>query len=61
LTKLSNDLKKEYKNMSGMKLFTDNSTKINDIANRIDNAENEVLERLKRNRTTQNSRNIVKK
>jgi hypothetical protein len=44
-----------------MSLFTNNDDKINQIANRIDNAENEALKRLQKNRTTQNSRNIVKK
>jgi hypothetical protein len=44
-----------------MKLLTNNADKINQVANRIDNAENEVLKRLQKNRTTQDSRDIVKK
>ena len=44
-----------------MRLFTGNADKINEIANRIDNAENETLKRLQMNRTTQDSRDIVKK
>jgi hypothetical protein len=31
------------------------------VVNKIDNAENEVLKRLKRNRTVQDSRQLVKK
>ena len=61
LTKLINDLKVEYSRMTWMKLFTNNADKINQIANRIDNAENETLKRLAKNRTTQDSRDIVSK
>lgn len=61
LTKLIADLKKEHENMKWMSLFTNNKDKINQVANRIDNAEKEVLKRLSKNRTTQDSRNIVNK
>ena len=44
-----------------MSLFTNNEDKINQVAQRIDNAENETLKRLAKNRTTQDSRDIVKK
>jgi hypothetical protein len=44
-----------------MKVLTNNTDKIKVIANRIDNAENETLKRLKKNRTTQDSRDIVNK
>jgi hypothetical protein len=47
--------------MTGMSLFTNNADKINQIENRIDNAENEALKRLQRNRATQDSRDIVRK
>lgn len=48
-TKLEEDFSKERKNLKGTKLFTENKKVINDIANRIDNAEKIVLERLRRN------------
>jgi hypothetical protein len=44
-----------------MKLITNNADKIYQIAQRIDEAERQTLERLQMNRTTQNSRDIVKK
>jgi len=61
LTQLSSDLVKEYNNMKWCKLFTNNADKINQVANRIDNAENEALQRLKRNRTVQDSRDMAAK
>lgn len=51
----------ESNKLKGFNLFTNNKAKIEELANRIDNAENETLKRLAKNRTTQNSRNIVKK
>ena len=61
LTKLISSLKTEYNKMQWMSLFTNNEDKINQVAQRIDNAENETLKRLAKNRTTQDSRDIVKK
>ena len=47
--------------MKWMSLFTNNKDKIYQVANKINNAENETLKRLAKNRTTQDSRDIVKK
>lgn len=60
LTQLIRDLKEEYNNMKWMSLFTNNEDKINQVAQRIDNAENETLKRLKLNNTKQESRNLIK-
>ena len=61
LTNLANTLKREHNAMKWMKLITNNADKIYQIAQRIDEAERQTLERLQMNRTTQNSRDIVKK
>ena len=61
LNKLIIDLKNEHNDIKWMSLFTNNADKINQIANRIDNAENETLRRLQRNRATQDSRDMVRK
>lgn len=53
-------LKFEYDKLKGYKAITNNKDKINQIANMIDNAEKETLIRLAKNRTTQDSRNIIK-
>jgi len=42
-------------------LLTNNADKIYQVAKNIDNAENETLERLRRNRTVQDSRDVVSK
>jgi len=42
-------------------MLTNNADKINWVAQKIDNAENEALKRLAKNRTTQDSRNLVAK
>ena len=51
----------ESNKLKGYNAFTNNKDKINEIAQTIDNAENETLKRLAKNRTTQDSRDIVKK
>ncbi len=61
LIQLSKKLKEEYNNMNWRKLITNNEDKINQVAQRIDNAENETLKRLAKNRTTQDSRDIVRR
>ncbi len=61
LTNLANTLREERDAMKWMKIFTNNADKIHQIAQRIDDAERITLERLKLNRTTQDSRDIVKK
>jgi hypothetical protein len=47
--------------MTDAKLFTNNKDQIYQIANRIDNAEREVLKRLGLNNTNRNSRELVEK
>lgn len=47
--------------MSDVKFFTNNKDQIRSIANRIDNAEREVLKRLGLNNTNRDSRELVKK
>lgn len=47
--------------MSGVCFFTNNKDQIYNIANRIDNAEREVLKRLGLNNTNRDSRELVKK
>ena len=47
--------------MTGRKFFTNNKDQIYNIANRIDNAEREVLKMLWLNNTNRDSRNVVKK
>lgn len=47
--------------MTDAKLFTNNKDQIYQIANRIDNAEREVLKRLRLNNTNRDSRELVKK
>ncbi len=47
--------------MTGRKLFTNNKDQIYNIANRIDNAEKEVLKMLWLNNTNRDSRELVKK
>ena len=48
-------LSQEYKNLTkneSWKLMTKNAKLINDLANRIDDAENEAIQRLSLNKTT---------
>ena len=60
ITDLQFRLKKEYMILRHYTdIFTNNKDKINQIAQRIDNAENETLKRLQKNKTTQESRNYV--
>ena len=47
--------------MTEAKFFTHNKDQIYKIANRIDNAEREVLKRLRLNNTNRDSRELVKK
>lgn len=47
--------------MTDAELFTNNKDQIYKIANRIDNAEREVLKRLGLNNTNRDSRELVKK
>lgn len=47
--------------MTDTKLFTNNKDQLYQIANRIDNAEREVLKRLGLNNTNRDSREIVKR
>ena len=61
LIALQEDLKKEIKTMTAAKLFTNNKDEIYKIANRIDNAEKEVLKMLWLNNTNRDSRELVKK
>lgn len=58
---LQSNLQKEINKMSDVRFFTNNKDQIYSIANRIDNAEKEVLKRLWLNNTNRDSRNIVKK
>ena len=59
---LINEFKDSYKNVGFWEnMFWENEKKISLVVNKIDNAENEVLKRLKRNRATQDSRQLVKK
>lgn len=55
------ELQKEINGMTERKLFTNNKDQIYNIANRIDNAEREVLKMLWLNNTNRDSRNVVKK
>jgi len=61
LTKLQWVLQKEINTMTDAELFTHNKDQIYKIANRIDNAEREVLKRLGLNNTNRDSRELVKK
>lgn len=61
LRKLQEELKEDIKVMTTPKLFTNNKDQIYNTANKIDNAEKEVLKRLWLNNTNRDSRNIVKK
>lgn len=61
LRKLQEELKGKIKTMTESKLFTNNKDQIYNTANKIDNAEKEVLKRLWLNNTNRDSRNIVKK
>ena len=61
LKKLQEQLQKEINGMTGRKLFTRNKDQIYNVANRIDNAEREVLKRLRLNNTNRDSRELVKK
>lgn len=61
LTDLRNSLVKEYNACKWAKLITHNADKINSIANRIDNAENETLKRLQLNKTNKNSKDMIYK
>ena len=51
----------EYNSLTWLQLLTNNTDKIYQVAKSIDNAERETLERLRQNRTVQDSRNIVSK
>lgn len=55
------ELQKEINGMTERKLLTHNKDQIYNIANRIDNAEKEVLKMLWLNNTNRDSRNVVKK
>ena len=55
------ELQKEINGMTERKLLTHNKDQIYNIANRIDNAEKEVLKMLWLNNTNRDSRNLVKK
>lgn len=55
------ELQKEIDTMTEAKFFTHNKDQIYKIANRIDNAEREVLKRLRLNNTNRDSRELVKK
>lgn len=61
LTKLQWVLKQEIDKMTTPSFFTHNKDQIYQIANRIDNAEREVLKRLGLNNTNRDSRELVKK
>ena len=62
LRKLQKQLQDEIDTtMTGRKLFTNNKDQIYNIANRIDNAEKEVLKMLWLNNTNRDSRELVKK
>ena len=58
LKTLEKDLVKKHNNCEWINLFTDNKRLLNDIAQKIDNAENIVLERLMRNNA---HRDIIQK
>ena len=58
---LQSNLQKAIDKMSGVCFFTNNKDQIYNIANRIDNAEREVLKRLGLNNTNRDSRELVKK
>ena len=47
--------------MTDAKLFTNNKDQIYQIANKIDNAEREVLKRLGLNNTNRDSRELIEK
>ena len=61
LRDLQKNLQKEIDKMSDARFFTNNKDQIYNIANRIDNAEREVLKNLWLNNTNRDSRNVVKK
>ena len=61
LRDLQTKLQTEINAMTDAKLFTNNKDQIYQIANRIDNAEREVLKRLGLNNTNRDSRELVKK
>lgn len=61
LRELQKELQKEIDKMSDVRFFTNNKDQIYNIANRIDNAEKEVLKKLWLNNTNRDSRNVVKK
>ena len=54
-------LEEDYKNLNWWKPFIDKEKIIHEVANKIDNAENETLQRLKRIKTIEESRKIVEK
>ena len=60
-TTLQDNLKKEICNMTERRRLTHNKDEIYNVANRIDNAEREVLKRLRLNNTNRDSRELVKK
>ena len=60
-TILQKHLNDEIKTMTERKLLTHNKDEIYNVANRIDNAEREVLKRLRLNNTNRDSRELVKK
>ena len=60
-TILQDNLKKEIRNMTERRRLTHNKDEIYNVANRIDNAEREVLKRLRLNNTNRDSRELVKK
>ena len=61
LRDLQTKLQTEINAMTDTKLFTNNKDQLYQIANRIDNAEREVLKRLGLNNTNRDSREIVKR
>lgn len=61
LRDLQTNLQTEIDKMSDVRFFTNNKDQIYNIANRIDNAEREVLKRLGLNNTNRDSRELVKK
>ena len=61
LRKLQASLKKGVDSLISNKILENGKNLVNDIVNLIDNAENETLKRLARNRSTQDSRDLVKK
>jgi hypothetical protein len=60
-TILQKRLNDTIKTMTERKLLTHNKDEIYNVANRIDNAEREVLKRLRLNNTNRDSRELVKK